>query len=215
MPDDASNTRVAGIGWHTSAATEIAFPLGGIGTGTISLGARGNLRDFEIWNEPRKGLVPPYSFFALWAQAGEEASVTRVLEGRIPPPYSASHGIHPNHFGGLPRFAESRFRGRYPTAELELRDPDVPLQVDLLAYSPLVPLEPDDSGLPCIVFRWRLTNPGALPVRVTVVGSLFNLASFAGFDEFGHQRRNPPRRRAKQLARREGPAWRVPRRAAL
>jgi uncharacterized protein (DUF608 family) len=29
---------------------EIAFPLGGIGTGTISLGGRGQLRDFEIAN---------------------------------------------------------------------------------------------------------------------------------------------------------------------
>ena len=28
----------------------IAFPLGGIGTGTISLGGRGQLRDWEIYN---------------------------------------------------------------------------------------------------------------------------------------------------------------------
>ena len=33
----------------------IAFPLGGIGTGTISLGGRGNLRDWEIFNRPDKG----------------------------------------------------------------------------------------------------------------------------------------------------------------
>jgi hypothetical protein len=40
-----------------------------------------------------------------------------VLEGRIAPPYAASHGIHPNLGGGLPRFVE-RFRGRYPAAGL-------------------------------------------------------------------------------------------------
>src|SRR5712671_2053546 len=96
--------------WRRPDATVVAFPLGGIGTGTISIGARGNLRDFEIWNEPRKGLVLPYTHFTLFAQAGEGPSVTRVLEGRITPPYATSHGIHPNLGGGLPRFAESRFR---------------------------------------------------------------------------------------------------------
>jgi hypothetical protein len=29
---------------------EIAFPLGGIGTGCVSLGGRGELRDWEIFN---------------------------------------------------------------------------------------------------------------------------------------------------------------------
>jgi uncharacterized protein (DUF608 family) len=30
----------------------IALPLGGIGTGTVSLGGRGDLRDWEIANRP-------------------------------------------------------------------------------------------------------------------------------------------------------------------
>ncbi|MCK4602529.1 MAG: hypothetical protein KAU28_08695, partial [Phycisphaerae bacterium] len=30
----------------------IALPLGGIGTGTVSLGGRGDLRDWEIANQP-------------------------------------------------------------------------------------------------------------------------------------------------------------------
>ena len=36
---------------HLSA---IALPLGGIGTGTVSLGGRGELRDWEIVNRPAK-----------------------------------------------------------------------------------------------------------------------------------------------------------------
>ena len=35
---------------HTAAA--LAFPLGGVGTGNVSLGARGELRDWEIFNLP-------------------------------------------------------------------------------------------------------------------------------------------------------------------
>ena len=33
---------------------QIALPLGGIGTGTVSLGGRGELRDWEIANVPAK-----------------------------------------------------------------------------------------------------------------------------------------------------------------
>ncbi|MGH2387916.1 MAG: GH116 family glycosyl-hydrolase, partial [Chloroflexota bacterium] len=177
--------------WYGPDANEVAFPLGGIGTGTISIGARGNLRDFEIWNEPRKGLVLPYTHFTLWSQSGSGPSVTRVLEGRIAPPYAASHGIHPNHGGGLPRFAESRFRGRYPTAELELRDPDVPVAADLLAFTPFVPLDADESGIPCAVFQWTLTNRSAEAVKATIVGSMLNPAVFSGTDEFGNLRSFP------------------------
>ena len=46
--------------------SEIAFPLGGIGTGTVSLGGRGELRDWEIANKPDKGHMLSNTFFALW-----------------------------------------------------------------------------------------------------------------------------------------------------
>ena len=41
--------------YEGEALRMLAFPLGGIGTGTISLGGRGNLRDWEIFNRPDKG----------------------------------------------------------------------------------------------------------------------------------------------------------------
>ncbi|RLC27260.1 MAG: hypothetical protein DRH37_10980, partial [Deltaproteobacteria bacterium] len=36
----------------------IALPVGGIGTGTVSLGGRGNLQDWEIMGRPAKGYNP-------------------------------------------------------------------------------------------------------------------------------------------------------------
>ena len=41
---------------------QVALPLGGIGTGTVSLGGRGNLLDWEIMNRPAKGYNPGPSF---------------------------------------------------------------------------------------------------------------------------------------------------------
>ncbi len=37
---------------------KIALPVGGIGTGTVSMGGRGNLMDWEIMNRPAKGYNP-------------------------------------------------------------------------------------------------------------------------------------------------------------
>jgi len=41
---------------------EIAFPLGGIGTGTFRLGGRAEYCDFELFNCRDKGTNPPYTF---------------------------------------------------------------------------------------------------------------------------------------------------------
>jgi hypothetical protein len=36
----------------TAEAAKVTFPRGGIGTGTVSLGASGDLRDWKIFNRP-------------------------------------------------------------------------------------------------------------------------------------------------------------------
>src|ERR1017187_786649 len=58
--------------------TAIAFPLGGVCAGCISLGGRGQLRDWEILNRPDKGNTPSYAFPAIWAQPGNRKPVARV-----------------------------------------------------------------------------------------------------------------------------------------
>ena len=58
---------------------EVAFPLGGIGTGTVSLGGRGNLRDWEIFNRPDKGVNLPFTFLRPLLRTG------RTRAGRARP----------------------------------------------------------------------------------------------------------------------------------
>ncbi|MHB9023940.1 MAG: GH116 family glycosyl-hydrolase [Armatimonadota bacterium] len=157
-----------------SALTEIAFPLGGIGAGTISLGGRGNLRDFEIFNKPAKGNMLNYTFFALWAKAPGQAPVARVLEGKVPPPYRAGHGEPRMQLQGLPRFAEATFRGEYPTATVELADPSVPVQATMTAWNPFIPLNVHDSALPAAIFEWTFTNPTDQPVEISLAASFSN-----------------------------------------
>src|SRR5256714_13397730 len=84
-----------------AALSEIAFPLGGIGTGTISLGGRGELRDWEIFNRPAKGRMLPFTFVALWVKPQGERPLTRVVEGPVQPPYTGWNGYSRESWHGL------------------------------------------------------------------------------------------------------------------
>jgi non-lysosomal glucosylceramidase len=159
---------------------EIAFPLGGIGTGTVSLGGRGNLRDWEIFNRPAKGRDLPYTFFAVWAKPEGGESVARVAERRLLPPYVDGRGLLPGKLCGLPRLAEATFRGEYPFAWIDFADDALPVTLSLRAWNPMVPLDPDASGMPVACFDWTVHNPSDQVVDVTIAFSLLNAAGYDG-----------------------------------
>jgi len=166
----------------------VALPLGGIGTGTVSLGGRGNLHDWEIVNRPAKGFQLEKTFFALFTRDAAGRCCTRALEGLIPAEdYEGATGSQiPNH--GLPRFRGCRFEAAYPFGQVLLEDEDVPLQVRLQAFNPLVPGDAAASELPLAVLRFVLTNPGDAPVQAAVCGSLLNFIGADGSQ--GAARRN-------------------------
>ena len=178
MPYESSNwpalTRYEGPNLQ-----EIAFPLGGIGTGSFCLGGRADFRDFELFNSPDKGCNPPYTFFALRAQSPCEHAVTRILEGALQPPYRGGGFGAGVPLAGLPRMRNVALDACYPFARYTLSDPDVPLTVHLEAFNPLIPLDIDRSGLPVAILRYRLVNPTDEPVQASVAGSLYN---FIGCD---------------------------------
>lgn len=68
-------------------ASVAKFLLGGLGTGNISVGPRGELRDWEIFNWPGKGQFVPFSFFAIWTKEEGKEPVSRILESKICPPF--------------------------------------------------------------------------------------------------------------------------------
>ena len=155
-------------------ATVAAFPLGGIGTGNVSIGARGELRDWELMNHPDKGRSLPFTFFAIHAAPASGEAVTRVLESRLAGPHEFDEGYPSSRVAGLPRLRESRMRGQYPVLEVDFEDEVLPVEVSLTAFTPLVPLDVEASGIPAAVLRYRVHNPSNEPIDVTVVGSLSN-----------------------------------------
>src|ERR1700685_3742845 len=112
----------------------IAFPLGGVAAGSLSLGGRGQLRDWEIFNKPNKGFSPNYAFPAIWARAGNAKAVARVLEARILTPYEGKRGLGSNNAPGLSRLESAKFTGEYPLARVDFQDRSLPVKVSLEAF---------------------------------------------------------------------------------
>ncbi len=157
----------------------IALPLGGIGTGTVALGGRGDLRDWEVGNRPAKGFKPNNTFFAIYAKPAGGTAVTRALEGVIDPrDYEGAFGSAiPNH--SLPRFRKATFEAAYPFGQVLLTDPDVPVSVRLQAFNPFIPADADRSGIPVAVLRFVVTNKTNKKVAISICG---NLENFIGQD---------------------------------
>jgi uncharacterized protein (DUF608 family) len=152
----------------------ISFPLGGVAAGSIGLGGRGQLRDWEIFNRPNQGFRPKYAFPSIWVRAGGAQPVARVLEARLLPPFTGQEGLGSDNVPGLSRLEGAVFKGSYPLAHIDFDDRTLPAKVELDAFSPFIPHEPDDSGLPVAILRYRVSNPGILPLQVSIAFSIEN-----------------------------------------
>ncbi len=61
----------------------ISLPVGGIGTGTVGFGGRGQFRDWELESHPSKGLSSTLTFLSIWCRGAGGEPVARVLEGHF------------------------------------------------------------------------------------------------------------------------------------
>lgn len=160
----------------------IAFPVGGLGTGCIGLGGRGELRDWELVNLPAWGYQPINTHFALWTKDSTGKTVTRCLEGVVPNHLVEGWNGAEIRNSTLPRFRKCDFLAAYPFAQVLLEDPSVPLRVRLEAFNPFVPADAEASGHPVAVLRYVLINPTDAPIEASVCGTVEN---FIGWD--GHK----------------------------
>ena len=171
------------------ALREIAFPLGGIGTGTVSLGGFGNLRDWEVFNRPSKGAVLPFTFVsARLSGGGLRKPIIRVLESQPLPPFTGASGVPRDTALGLPRFRSATFTGAYPFATVRLFDAKLPVAVTLDACNPMIPLETADSSLPVAVLTYTFTSRAEARLDAEVAFSIMNPIGYDGVAKLSGRR---------------------------
>ncbi|MDD8025366.1 MAG: GH116 family glycosyl-hydrolase [Acidobacteriota bacterium] len=169
----------------------IALPLGGIGTGTVSLGGRGDLRDWEIMNRPAKGYHPGAPFFAVRTKGATGAARLRVLTGPVELfQYEGGSGVKDATNPGLPTFRNASFDAAYPFGVVNLSDPGMPVKARVKGWNPLIPTDAESSGLPIAVLVYEITNTSAEAQTVTVCGTLQNFIGDDGLKSFPTKNRN-------------------------
>jgi uncharacterized protein (DUF608 family) len=168
---------------------KIKMPVGGIGTGTVSLTGRGSLEDWEIMNRPAKGFNPTLEnwgpvkvkgpFFAIYMEDEQGHKQTRLLESLQDESYDegALGATSNNH--GLPRFNKASFKAAYPFGQVFLSDDNLPVEVVVGAYNPLIPGNIDDSSVPMVVLNYKVKNTSNKNISISLSGTIQN---FIGFD---------------------------------
>ncbi len=150
----------------------VSLPVGGIGTGTIGFGGRGQFRDWEVENHPAKGQSFGGTFFACrFAEPGADASAA-VLEGRLfdeEVEGALGSGVP---LAGMKRFEECVFETAYPFGRVVLKDAETPIEATVEAWNPLVPGDEEASGLPMAVYEVTMRSRKSVPLGVSVMLSL-------------------------------------------
>jgi non-lysosomal glucosylceramidase len=163
---------------------KIAMPVGGIGTGNISIGGNGQWKDVEIMNKPGMGYYGSVSpknavCFMVFTRNETGEKHAKLLTGPIPATeYNGSQGsVSPNH--GLPRFASATFDAAYPFAMVNLEDSGMPISAKVRVFNPFIPGDAINSGIPIAIIRYEIKNKTDGPLTIAVAGSMDN---FIGMD---------------------------------
>lgn len=142
------------------------IPHGGIGAGTVELRDDGLFHEWQIFGNWRHELLDlgfHDAFFALYTRQAADGKRAQVLSTQ--------------HRAGLPPVKEIRYTGRHPFAELAY-DLDGPVDARLTAFTPFIPHDSRNSGLPTVIFEFDLTNRTSGPIEAAVAFCLQNLAVY-------------------------------------
>jgi uncharacterized protein (DUF608 family) len=159
----------------------IAFPIGGLGAGMFCMEGTGALSHVSVRNRPEIFNEP--GIFAAIAVKGR-SNGAKLLEGPVPDWKKFGQRDAGNGSGGattgLPHFRNASFEVKFPFAELRISDPDLPLNVVVTGWSPFIPTDENNSGLPAGAMEYRFTNTGAAAIEVVFS---FNAKNFLRIDQ--------------------------------
>jgi uncharacterized protein (DUF608 family) len=176
--------------------------LGGIGTGSVELRADGVFYNWNIFNNNPFGTGPSFPF----PENSMLFFIVRYEEQGCDPKMKILQIDSGNEVGGILSHIyqfpwmtgvdETEYEGVFPFVRMRFRDADMPLDVELEAFSPFVPHDVDASSLPCAAFRFNVRSRAKRPVHVMLMASM---RSGVGYDVEEKTHRSRLRRGKSQV----------------
>jgi len=137
----------------------VAFPIGGLGAGMFCLEGTGAISHMSVRNRPEV-FHEPAMFGAIAIKNLKNGS--KVIEGPVPEwkrfgQPDTGNGSGSSTFG-LPRFEKASCLTRFPFSTIMLTEGDFPLITEIKGWSPFIPTDADNSGLPVGALEYRFMN---------------------------------------------------------
>lgn len=168
----------------------IGMPIGGICAGQLYLGGDGKLWCWDIFNT-------------------KSMRDTHHIHGHQRPYLRSVRNDPAHHYlnqGFVVRLAAAdktftrtldrdgfrniTFRGQYPIGEVMYEDPELPVRVELEAFSPFIPLDLENSVYPATVMVYTVTNTSDKNIKGELLGWLENAVCVQNRAEYRGQLRN-------------------------
>lgn len=163
---------------HKSPSVSSGVPLGGIGAGKMEIWPDGTLASWTIfnnWQDPADGRIG--NCFILRTQLENQPAKLWMLTTA---PTNNLDGVDEIVFDGL-----------FPTAELEYKITDCPVNLKLRAWSSFIPQDTKNSALPCAFFDFTATaKDPAQNVRVDVLSCFKNYCGGWNIGRFNTSSKN-------------------------
>lgn len=137
----------------------IDYPIGGLGSGMFCISGTGAITNLSFHHYSQL-FHEPCAFAAVHVKGiknGAKVLETSVPDYKIFGRKDGGMGVGGTTWG-LPRFEKGTFSTRFPFAEINLSDKDMPLDVNLIAWNPFIPNDEDNSGLPVGGLEYTFTN---------------------------------------------------------
>ncbi len=155
--------------------------LGGVGSGWFELRHDGHFCNWSIMNNepygtgPRLGSIAEHALFFLvrYEVKGEQPRI-KLLQ------MPARHNVaaQPSQLFSYPWITgieRITYHASFPFSRLRFSDREMPLVIDLEAFSPFIPHDIKSSSLPVAIFNFSIRSTSAKPVHVELIGSFENM----------------------------------------
>ncbi len=163
----------------------IGMPVGGICCGGVYAGGDGRLWLWDIFNQNQFGAVPkklPVKLDGFNIKEIRNSEGTLYLEpATYTSPLQQGFALVIAHAGNTTvkrlhqdDWDEVTFEAGYPVATITYTAAGLPLRVTLEAFSPFIPGNADESGLPATIQAITITNLSNEEIKVSAIGWLEN-----------------------------------------
>lgn len=159
----------------------IGMPIGGITAGQVYLGGDGKLWLWKIFNSQHNGTIEKATRFngrRIRSRDGsnyvipieqdsplEQGFKIKIKQGSE----QTERTLDRNGFDNI------TFKGQYPMANVSYQDEKLPVNIELTAFSPFIPLDWESSSYPATVMRYKVKNTSGSTVECSFTGWLENV----------------------------------------